>query len=807
MKIAIKAIFISSAIFIVLSQKGVQNMNTWHDTISLADQIKNTINGRFINPERNDFQFENLNAVLTHNLQSPLDKNVTSLKNNDGGIYLENTMDLYVTTPNSKMYTSQSKFSGRMNEYRLGYYYYDFHIADLGFVNQNPSVEDKILKRDIYYMRAEKIFHTYPDKIHEEMRFVAMQNLTDLTEYGLEVKIPKSTVSSLLTDKSYVAFDIKNAGILGFILPLNEDNGELVLSDNGANYILTHKVAVNGEIADGQVLALGNRLYTDKNHTFDAFLHEVYIEQNPLNAQIIKERDNAVSLGYNGIKGAYSFEIDGADFNAPYFNIPNYHFKLNALIEGDSLERDIYIYSHGRSGCLECAAVLDENENLLPIPVEVCKNFCGEFEEKIFDPADTQYGDSIFPLHINENESKEFTLLNIYQNWGIFPLKQLSSIQFISPYYHLSLGVTETNCIAPYFVFGKDAWVLPDFRALSSVLWDSQPQHFSVGRLYFLQYKDIDGNQNKSESQSAYINSSGPVYADIDTEYLSDDGKIKATYRHLELPQTDETRTFYTIRLDFIDDLTIDVKNDFSVFSFDGRFTKFAKTGYLDKNNNMQVKNSVFEEGFSELIELGGNAPYFDYFTALDTKEIVNFGLIVKNYDIVIGGEKYKGNLMFRNSFKDKLNLGALTLNLNQTTFKKGDYIEINLILLPFGDPDIDNDNSVRLVREDSILKPVRLDVITGALVNDAFLSSVRAVNNTAEFIISGGKNNTVVKAEGLKSYKRPKIYEKINGAYIEYKTDINGYDGIQAISDNGIYSFAFAVNMNNGSRTFKIVQ
>ena len=119
------------------------------------------------------------------------------------------------------------------------------------------------------------------------------------------------------------------------------------------------------------------------------------------------------------------------------------------------------------------------------------------------------YGDTIFPLRFKENEESQFTVLNLYQNWGKYPLKQLSWIQFHVSYYHLSTGVTESNCIAPYYVYGKDGWTLPDFRGASGIMWSGQPQFNSVGRLYFLSYINSKGKKVMTEYTDSYIRSSG----------------------------------------------------------------------------------------------------------------------------------------------------------------------------------------------------------------------------------------------------------------------------------------------------------
>ena len=149
------------------------------------------------------------------------------------------------------------------------------------------------------------------------------------------------------------------------------------------------------------------------------------------------------------------------------------------------------------------------------------------------------------PLVIGGNETLRYTVAHLYQNWGNHPLKQISSIQFFAPYYHLSTGCTETNCITSYYVHGKDLQMLPDHRAMSAPLWVGDPQHTYAGNHSYLQYTDADGNYSATEDMVNILDAAGPTYADIELTYLSDDGKIKATYTHMEFPQVDENRAYY----------------------------------------------------------------------------------------------------------------------------------------------------------------------------------------------------------------------------------------------------------------------
>ena len=705
--------------------------------------------------------------------------------------------------------SSASDFSGTVRGFRL----------DIG-AEAGEKIEIKEIKavkrgNSAVPFQLERVFHTYSDKLHEVVRIVAASEYEGGGQFCSMVTIPKESVSKLIlkngekqtnelsgfdfSGTEFVGFDIKGAGVFGIIMPALEDNGTLKVELTDGNYVITHTKKITGPIAVKGGTYFGHRIYTSDSHSFEELIKEAYIERNPLtDVKITKKSEGSAYAGYDALAGHYLFTIRGTDFNAAYYRNPDKHYRINASVSGDGAEdRTVYIKSSEPVGQLECAALLDENELMLPVPLEVGKNFKGEYEESFYDPDDTAYGEVYLPVTVCKNETKKFSLLHLYQNWGNYPLKQLSFIAFHICYYHLSVGVTETNCIAPYFVYGKDGWTLPDFRANSAPLWSGQPQHTSAGRLYFLQYTDSAGNSYKSESQSADIVSAGPVYADINMEYLSDDGKIKATYRHTEMPQTDENRTYYNIRLEVLEDVTINsFKNNFSFFTFDGRSVKYSKVGYLDADGNMITEDV---KSGTRYIKLGKEYPFYDYYGGNNT-DSVNFALIVMNSDITVGGKKYDGGFVFRDKYDGNLNYGSLTLDLNTVTLKKGDILDLDIILLPWGYSTSANDSNVRGVRADSCLYPYKLTVIKGKAADDDFIPSVTAENNEAKFTFSGGKNYAAVRVYGFESYTKPTVTVKADGADIDFKlnSDAHGYDGYQVYLDSdGTYSFSFVLDMD----------
>ncbi|MCR5262614.1 MAG: hypothetical protein K6D94_01975 [Clostridiales bacterium] len=678
-------------------------------------------------------------------------------------------------------------------------------ITTLEFVSSGPSQAP---------VKLERILHTYPDKTHEHMRIIASSPADGITEYGETVSVAADDVEKVyVSDGSSVtewdgsdisglaaaAAVVRGRGAIGYIVPDMYYAGGIKVSRSGGKLTMTHAVERTGRLSQGLSQSLAHRIYVSGNESMEAFAEAVRVERNPISVEAVSG-DGAYSRGYDPYSGQYVVGLDGSDFNKAYYDEPDREYSVTVMIKGDGRPRKLYIDAYTDRGNLECAALLDSAGKLLPVPLEVSKNFCGEYEEPFYDPTDDAYGETRFPM-MSEGGVQKITVLDLYQNWGVSPLRQLSSIQFHIPYYHLSYGVTETNCIAPYFVYGRDGWTLPDFRAQSAPLWDSQPQHTSVGRLYLPFYTDASGRTVRSELQRSVIDSAGPVYPDVTMYYLTDDGKMKASYRHLEMPWSDENRTMYSFRLDVTDDIVIgDFARDFRIFEFDGRGLTFTRLGYLAEDGSETVRELAYKGGSPAdggVIKLGGECPYFDYYLVSGDHDTVNFGLIVKSSDIVIEGKAFGGAFVLHDSHDGGNTVGSLSLDLGSVTLREGDHIYADIILLPWGTTDTPDDGSVRLVRRDTCLGPYKIDVSRGSLMDDAWMPKVRAENGEAEFTVSGGScgtksgNALAVRVYGFESSERPSVL--FGGETAHIKPD--SYRDMQVyLDEDGTYSFAFVV-------------
>ena len=654
----------------------------------------------------------------------------------------------------------------------------------------------------------DKGIHIYPDKLHQEIRIVTQEPMGNMRAMGIQISIPKDKVKKYEYQEGYVAFDIKKAGVVGFILP---SDGSVSLKmdeemqEENEVYILSVSMPMPSTVGAGYIQNFGIRLYTDGTHSFKGVKAAADQERNPITEISIdgENPDHAEYLEYDFIRGMYRFNMDGTGFNEAYYEQPDKYYKAAVSLINNAYERNAYIWFNTGNGCLESAAITDSTDTLLPIPLQVGKNFCGEYEEPLYLPGDPAYGDTVFPLHLKAEEKLSFCLLNLYQNWGHTPLKQLSWIQFVCSYYHLSTGVTESNCIAPYFFNGTNM-VLPDFRGRSGIMWDSQPQFNSVGNPSFVT------DETYTDSR---IDSSGPTYADISYSYRQDsEGLYRYTLRHVEFPQTDENRTYYTVTIEFLKSGTIENQDaQFGFASFQSTDTTFSKIEYLDPDNQIVTLNTEEVYNGSGIVEsaLGSQGGFISLYGMKGSdawSRGSNVAYIVKNISGKLGGKEYKGGVKMSCTVNTAEGQCGFTLSpdVEVLNVKKGDKLTLDVILLPWGSQENPDNAGTLKVREDSVLNPISVEASAGTVIEDSWLPRVQCQENFAEFTLSGSANNNVARIEGFDKLCKPYIEKRADdGSWSEYKMGENAYDGYTVFYDTetGNYSYAFVYQENGTYR------
>ena len=733
-----------------------------------------------------------------------------------------------------------------------------FEIASVRALGMDPDAPG-----NLYLNRS---FLTYSDKMHQIIQIAATQKTKNVAAVGMLTKIDASTVEGVvIKDRQglhydvgakiawntvqYVGFMIKDTGVFGYMLPYDGKGGNLRVTLEDGYYVIEQRATPEdwtiSPSADGTDNAddfyMGQRIYTDTEKTFDKFIHEAECEVNPLGEDNFLvnplKSGGARFIGYDSLHGYYRFDVDAASgFQGPYVQYPNRHFGVQFTVKGDDKDRQLYVMTYGNQGSLECAVVLNDKSMLIPIPVEVAKNFKGDGENTIFMKDDSQYGETFIPLIVKANSTDKFSILTLYQNWGNFPLKQISSIQYFGPYYHLSVGTTETNCLVPY---GSGGLSLPDFRTMSAPIWSEiNPQHNSCGSHSFVRYTDSDGNFISNQINGAVIDSYGPTYADMSISFITDDGKMKITYNHMEQPHTDENRSYFTLKLEVLSDITINnFKEDFYFYSVSPNDPTgvYQRVGYLDSNNQSCVV-AANKSGTPVEYTLGSLAPYFSFYdmdgysaafnkdaNAVDGKGYANVAMIIGSSEFIIGGEEVTADFVLRDVTKTL----RLSLDLAETKLVAGDSLTINGILMPWGSQEMEGtydeheDQNVRNVREDSFLKPLKATAVENCVAErksvGVFLPELVSTNGkSATFTLSGGANNNAVRIYGFTQLTVPVVEELVDGQWQVYElASINNrdrlgyghsYDGYNVFYDgDGTFSYSFVANMDKGDRTFRI--
>ncbi len=878
---------------------GLLDNNPMKATIDKAVELANQVQFGYTDAKQSAYWIQNNHMKITHDLGTA--NQVGTLTTPDG------TTDFlggggvtpYIVWNNSTMGVTQMSNAHpiRVNTTIMGAYYNSTYVRDMSWRRNTGNFASGTMTEILWF---EKGYHTYPDKLHQTYRLVsggttesgwfgtpsAPEYISGLTEFGLTLTIPsymshyikyssdaEATVDPLKpgesvtgrTDIEFVAFAVPDAdeentvGIFGLIFNTVDGSKVSVEMTSDGSLVVKQYLDLGSDFQFMNLddIYFGNRVYTDNTDNLDGIMAASYEEHYPLTKAAITMNsavDNATFLGYDNMRGLYNFKVDGHGFGTAWEN-PDEKFIAGISIAKSPVDRNIYICVNTDNE-LEGAAVLNEDEVQLPIMLQVNKNFGHENEEPVYYPEsnatdaarqDGIRGEAYMPLVIEAGKTQSFEIVHVMQNWGKFPLKQLSSIEYYTPYYHLSTGVTETNCIAPFGVGFRDttqtgksmdpvfrqfnfAWLLPDFRGMSgsgqysATGTPSEYQHNSGATVMM---PTSNKGMTTGRQTTTEIVSSGMTYADLIMNYEDESGNFKYSIRHMEMPQTDESRTYYTLEFEILQDCTLTPDN-FNIMGVGGRMDgNYSKGAYLDANGNVSAFTPK-TSGNYELLPLQSGSSYFTLYDLSKTDmEHAQVGLIVKDYSITQNGSASNAGLAVMNYwlqpkdiFEDgytvwggePINYSALVLNGNQT-FQKGDTIKVDLILLSYGKIDQKHYDNVKNVYEDSVTNPIKVtEVEIGEKVGtDPYIPTVKCENDEAVFTVSGGTygdnvTNYTIKVTGFKRVQMPTIWELIDGKWVKYEyASVSAFDGYSAQYENGSVTYSFVIAKGKEDRTFAI--
>ncbi len=553
------------------------------------------------------------------------------------------------------------------------------------------------------------------------------------------------------------------------------------------------------------------------------FHFPLFGEEEPLSNEAFTLIEGEVPLHYNARKGYYEIGTNTTySFQKQLYDFPNRYETATFSLHNDDRARKIYIGHKSVKGgaIVEGGAVLDRDGQTLPIVVQVSKNFDGEKEEKFYNPGDTAFSETFFPLYLEPGEKMILSSLHLYQNWGRHMTKHWSSLGAWMDYFHSSTGVTETTCYVPFKFAGIGGVAIADFRAMSQeTFWSGQPQHDNLAGHSFLSFYDGEHWQH-SKYESTIYRSTGPNWYDIQMNYTSADESVKITADIWEAPQLDELRSFFKVRYEVLKPLVIeDAQAHFRLLTITStiqqhRFTRMAATGLNDREIDFSrgpfpVKGHPLPAKNAFLAMFGDHTKPAWGSNAIVIREFKGPEGIGPAATLQTGPylDRFHDVMMQTHRFNDHEKDTRLFLapDVEKLELQPGDVFEIDGYWLPYG-PVEDAETPRRETVTYAAEVPRVTSCVKGTSLSDLPIR-IRAENNQAEFSIVGGKDLLPVIVTGLTDWRYPRIWKKEGDRWHLLSHARNtDHDGYQVFSEEGgTFGAVFLVHSDEVEQTLKV--
>lgn len=586
--------------------------------------------------------------------------------------------------------------------------------------------------------------------------------------------------------------------------------GEIVLSAYPDR--LYASVILHAE-ARHPVRGLEIRTRESQSHSIDgmqtgdrlAYSFPILLPEEPLPDSAFETIEGTAPLRFDGERGCHVIGSGNPGaFQAHFYHHPHAYPRVKFRVTNDERPRTIYVchaVTEGSKGQVEGGVLLDEEGHPLPIRVQISKNFQGEYEEPFYNPEDTPFSETYFPITLAPHETRTITSLHLYQNWGRRPVKQFSSLGAWMDYFHSSTGVTETTCFVPFKFGGLTGIDIADLRAMSqATFWGGQPQYDNIAGHHFLQYRTGDAWRHLEYAGTEY-ESTGPNWMHVRFRYLSEDGAISATVESFEAPQWDELRNFVRVIYQVAEPVSVtDARKDLRLLGFSTavqglRYTHAAATG---------MDPAAIDPDADEHPLLGHRLPRQQAYAALYGEPKGSNAFVLRNWAAAVPGTQLEPAVTVSTQDGGPTRLW-LTVDAEALTLPAGSLFMIEGFFLPYGDAE----SAAPAVRETEAYggsEPRIVDVTRGARTND-FPPTALAEDNVAEFTLLGGRETVPVLLVGASGYRHPQISREEDGAWrpLPHHAAL-AHDGAQSfVHAPGQFGAVFLVDAADGPQRLRL--
>ncbi len=662
--------------------------------------------------------------------------------------------------PNWEVHTGQKSApakssAARMNIWRASPLYWEIHLRDIPF----SPVDDPL---GALPLRVHLVIHAHPDRVHLEFRSEG-----SVPEWvGIRLSPLAAETISRESREILTLASVPEAPPLAALLPA--PGGQISREGN--------EIRSPGT-APWFVLRTGNLTFTE--------------ELKPLPAEAFFA-ENGHWTGYNPESGLYVLEMfsrrEAFSFDAAH-KVPSRRIKTTITSPGSDQPRKITVMARTGLGNLEAGQVTDPHGFPRAVPSFVTKNFDGEFEE----PNDSAYGDIFFPLDIGPSTPNEHRVIALFQNWGDHPLKQVSSIRFFNIYWHLSTGLSETTCFTLAWMNLRGTLVsVPDYRPYSGPFLMGQPQHDCYAWPAFLHYETAAGEIRPMYQRTDFY-SIAPNLARFTMHFRTSDEAARLAVEVMEIPQTDEMRTFLRLRYDWDQPVTLtgDTRRTFRWLQ---TFEKYLPKSLLwlsadGSEKTLAIPKDPGPDPRPLLVAepLAKDAPFAGVH---EQKDDYSSMMLITSLSGQLGGKSIE-QAFLTSEFTDTNGFYAFVPDTSNLELQAGDWLEATVVLMPHGEVTQPFFKPNRERHHWSESPPRVVNVSVGKKIND-FPATVQAREDVARFRVAGGLNTIPIIAEG---FSRPAVPLLWRGDLWQDQ-QIHGGDGYQVDRNpaDGTYRFTFVI-------------
>lgn len=668
-------------------------------------------------------------------------------------------------TPAWQVHTGQKSAparssAARMNVWRATPVYWEIHLRDIPFVPPAAPASAAPL-------RVHLVLHAHPDRVHLEFRPEPATG--QLAPVRLGWTLPAAASPAVAARLHAVDTH--------FVLALGEDAA--LLAPPGG--LLTATEASAPAAAPWFVL----RPALAATAPAALFAEEL----NPLPASAFAA-DRGVWAGYDPASGLYRLEIQARRpafaFDAAHKN-PSRRIETALSVPASSAPRTLTVLAATGMGNLPAAVLADPHGFPRPVPAFVAKNFAGENEE----PDDTAFGDILFPLALGPDAPREHRLLALFQTWGRLPLKQVSSIRFFNLYWHLSTGLSETTCFTHAWMHIRGALVsVPDYRPYSGPFLMGQPQHDCFAWPGFLHYATAAGPV-RPMYRGTDFHAIAPSLARFTMRFRTSDDAARLAVEVMEIPHTDEMRTFLRLRYDWEKPAVVagDARRAFrwlqTFEKYPAKDLVFLPASGPAATVPLPAESVSSPQVLALAKPLASEAPYAGVHEGRNAYSSL---MLVRSLSGRLGGRPVN-RAHLTAEFDGRQGHYAFVSERAELRLQPGDWLEADILLMPHGEVSQPLHKPER-ERAHWSLRPPRVSAVAvGEKLSD-FPATVRARDDVARFTITGGLDTVPVVATGFSAPGVPLLWK----GELWQDPQHHGGDGYQVDRDpsDGTHRFTF---------------